>query len=55
VGRRPADRISILTFLLFYLVPGDPAKQALGKGVTPATLAQVPHRMGLDLPAWSST
>jgi ABC-type dipeptide/oligopeptide/nickel transport system permease component len=27
--------ISILTFLLFYLVPGDPAKQALGKGVPP--------------------
>jgi peptide/nickel transport system permease protein len=33
-------------------VPGDPAKQALGKGVTSVTLAQVRHRMGLDLPMW---
>jgi peptide/nickel transport system permease protein len=47
--------ISMLTFVLFYMLPGDPAGQALGRGATPQTVAQVRHRMGLDLPAWSST
>jgi peptide/nickel transport system permease protein len=42
--------ISILTFGMFYLLPGDPAAQAVPKGATPETLAQVRHRMGLDQP-----
>jgi peptide/nickel transport system permease protein len=44
--------ISILTFLLFFLLPGDPAGQALGRGATPENIALVRHRMGLDLPVW---
>jgi peptide/nickel transport system permease protein len=44
--------ISVLTFLLFYLLPGDPAAQALGRAATPEKVALVRHRMGLDLPAW---
>jgi peptide/nickel transport system permease protein len=44
--------ISMLTFVLFYMLPGDPAGQALGRGATPQTVAQVRHRMGLDLPVW---
>ncbi len=42
--------ISILTFVMFFLLPGDPAQQAVPKGATPETLAQVRHRMGLDQP-----
>jgi peptide/nickel transport system permease protein len=44
--------ISILTFALFFLLPGDPAGQALGRAATPEKIASVRHRMGLDLPAW---
>jgi peptide/nickel transport system permease protein len=44
--------ISILVFVLFSMLPGDPAQQALGRGATPQTVAQVRHRMGLDLPVW---
>ena len=44
--------ISILTFVLFFMIPGDPAAQAAPKGATPQTLALVRHRMGLDLPLW---
>lgn len=44
--------ISILSFAMFYLLPGDPAQQAVPKGATPETLALIRHRMGLDLPVW---
>src|SRR4030095_17115909 len=44
--------ISILTFALFFMLPGDPAAQAAPKGATPQTLALIRHRMGLDLPLW---
>jgi peptide/nickel transport system permease protein len=44
--------ISILTFMLFFLLPGDPAGQALGRAATPEKIALVRHRMGLDLPVW---
>jgi peptide/nickel transport system permease protein len=43
--------ISVLTFVLFFMLPGDPAAGAL-KGATPETIALVRHRMGLDLPLW---
>ena len=44
--------ISILSFMMFFLLPGDPAAQAVPKGATPETLALIRHRMGLDLPVW---
>jgi peptide/nickel transport system permease protein len=44
--------ISILTFAMFFMLPGDPAAQAVPKGATPETLALIRHRMGLDLPLW---
>jgi peptide/nickel transport system permease protein len=44
--------ISILSFLMFFLLPGDPAAQAVPKGATPETLALISHRMGLDLPVY---
>jgi ABC-type dipeptide/oligopeptide/nickel transport system permease component len=47
--------ISVLTFVLFFMLPGDPAAQAAPKGATPQILALVRHRMGLDLPCGGST
>jgi peptide/nickel transport system permease protein len=44
--------VSILTFVLFYMLPGDPAVQAVPRGATPEVLAQVRHRMGLDQSLW---
>jgi len=44
--------ISILTFALFFMLPGDPAQQAAGRAGTPETLPLLRHRMGLDLPMW---
>jgi len=44
--------ISLLTFMLFFMLPGDPAAQALGRAATPEKTALVRHRMGLDLPVW---
>jgi len=44
--------ISVLTFSMFFLLPGDPAQQSVPKGATPETLAQVRHRMGLDQPVY---
>jgi len=44
--------ISILTFAMFFLLPGDPAQQAVPRGATPETLALIRHRMGLDQPVY---
>jgi peptide/nickel transport system permease protein len=44
--------VSILTFVLFYMLPGDPAVQAVPRGATPEVLAQVRDRMGLNQPLW---
>lgn len=44
--------VTALTYTLFYVVPGDPAVQAVPRGASPQTLAEVRHRMGLDQPLW---
>jgi peptide/nickel transport system permease protein len=44
--------ITALTYTLFFVIPGDPAVMALPKGASPQTIAEVRHRMGLDLPVW---
>jgi peptide/nickel transport system permease protein len=44
--------IAAITYTLFFVVPGDPAVQAVPKGASPQTLADVRHRMGLDQPLW---
>jgi peptide/nickel transport system permease protein len=44
--------ITALTYTLFFVVPGDPAVQAVPKGASPQTIADVRHRMGLDQPLW---
>ncbi|MDE3076159.1 MAG: ABC transporter permease [Chloroflexota bacterium] len=41
-----------LIFILFRLVPGDPALLYAGLNTTPEALAQIRHNLGLDLPLW---
>jgi peptide/nickel transport system permease protein len=42
--------LSIATFVLFNLVPGDPARLTCGKACTPAIIAANRHRLGYDDP-----
>ncbi|GAB2997988.1 ABC transporter permease [Amycolatopsis acidiphila] len=43
--------VSILTFLVLSLIPGDAAQLLLGPEATPAQVAALNHQMGLDQPA----
>jgi len=42
--------IAVVTFFLFFAVPGDPARLFCGKICTPESLIQVRHNLGLDQP-----
>jgi peptide/nickel transport system permease protein len=42
--------VSILTFLVLNLIPGNAAQQLLGAEATPDQIKQVEHQMGLDRP-----
>lgn len=42
--------VTILTFFMIHLVPGDPAKSLLGPRATPELTAQLHHEWGLDKP-----
>jgi ABC-type dipeptide/oligopeptide/nickel transport system permease component len=42
--------ISIITFLLAYAIPGDPARMIVGAKATPMVVAQVRQNLGLDQP-----
>ena len=42
--------LSVLTFLIVQLIPGDPARVVLGVQATPGAVAALRHTMGLDLP-----
>lgn len=44
--------ITIFTFLLVHMIPGDPALVILGIKATPESLAAMRVRMGLDRPLW---
>ncbi len=44
--------ISIITFVLVRLIPGDPARNILGTRATPAALASIRAQYGLDQPMW---
>jgi len=44
--------VSILTFLIASLLPGDLAYTILGDQATPENLAALRHDMGLDQPVW---
>ncbi len=44
--------MSILTFSLIHLVPGDPATVMLGERATPEAVAALRSELGLDKPLW---
>jgi len=44
--------ISVITFTLVRLIPGDPARNILGTRATPAALASIRAQYGLDQPMW---
>lgn len=44
--------VSIVTFLLLYVVPSDPASVIAGRAANPQTLARINAALGLDKPLW---
>jgi peptide/nickel transport system permease protein len=44
--------ISIITFVLIYYLPADPARMYAGPSATVATVARIRHELGLDQPIW---
>lgn len=44
--------ISIVTFLLLQLAPGDPARMLAGDRASPETIAAIQAKYGLDQPFW---
>ncbi|MFD5426588.1 ABC transporter permease [Streptomyces sp. NPDC127084] len=44
--------ITAATFVIFYVLPADPAAAACGKTCSPERLAAVRHHLGLDQPLW---
>jgi peptide/nickel transport system permease protein len=44
--------ISIVTFVLLYLLPADPARQIAGRSATPETIDNIREQLGLNLPLW---
>jgi len=44
-----------LVFVIVRIVPGDPAIAILGDRATPAAVAALDAKLGLDKPIWSNT
>lgn len=42
--------VSIITFLLAFLLPADPARMIAGRSATPATVSSIRSQLGLDKP-----
>ncbi len=45
--------VSLITFAMIHLVPGDPAAAIAGLSATPQMIAQIHHELGLDQPLLS--
>jgi peptide/nickel transport system permease protein len=45
--------ISILTFILIYYLPADPARMYAGPSATVETVDRIRHELGLDQPIWA--
>lgn len=45
--------VSVLTFLLVSIVPGDAARSILGINATPQAYQQLRHQLGLNQPLWT--
>ena len=44
--------VTLVTYVLFFLVPADPARQAAGKSATAEDVVRVKHQLGLDRPVY---
>src|SRR4029078_4411427 len=44
--------VTIVSYVLFFIIPADPAKQFAGKGANPETIAKAKHYLGLDRPIY---
>ena len=44
--------LTVISFVLIHLTPGDPAVGLLAQKVTPQLIAQTRHELGLDIPLW---
>src|SRR4051812_36226281 len=44
--------VTLLLFMLFYWVGGNPVYHMLGKNANPAEIARMTHQLGLDRPLW---
>ena len=44
--------ISLVTYVLVYLIPADPVRQIAGRSATPETVENIRRQLGLDLPLW---
>ncbi|MFM7583385.1 MAG: glutathione ABC transporter permease GsiC, partial [Caldilinea sp.] len=44
--------ISIITFVLIYYLPADPARMYAGPSATVETVDRIRRELGLDLPLW---
>ena len=42
--------ISVVTFVLLYLLPADPVRQIAGRSATTETVENIRRQLGLDLP-----
>ncbi len=45
--------VSLITYGLTYLMPGDPARRLAGPGASAQTVQSIRHQLGLDLPFWA--
>lgn len=44
--------ITLITYLLLYLLPADPVRQIAGRAATAETVESIRRQLGLDLPLW---
>jgi peptide/nickel transport system permease protein len=44
--------VTMITFVIMYVVPGDPAQMLAGKNATPEKVAQIQKQLGLDQPLY---
>jgi peptide/nickel transport system permease protein len=45
--------VTIVTYVIFFLIPADPAARACGQQVTPECVARARHYLGLDKPVYT--
>jgi peptide/nickel transport system permease protein len=44
--------VTVVSYILFFIIPSDPAKQFAGKGANAETIASAKHYLGLDRPIY---